>query len=129
MKMSTATPQHDEVLVAMWRKWRRIRAEENRAWNADYESRADERPFELSAAVRNLSDLIVSLRPRSVTGLVVQLRVLSTAVCQTPPEQLKHADIEEKWFRTILASAELLADGSLPPWNVDEDAMNADPDK
>src|SRR3954469_14186630 len=119
MKMSAATPQHDEVLVAMWRKWRRIRAEENRAWNADYESRADERPFELSAAVRNLSDLIVSLRPRSVTGLVVQLRVLSTAVCQTPPEQLKHADIEEKWFRTILASAELLADGSLPPWNVD----------
>ena len=122
--MSAGTPQHDEVLVAMWRKWERIRAQEKSAWRIEENYGARE----LSAALHNLSQLIVSLRPRSVTGLVVQLRVLSTALCQTPPEQLEHADIEERWFRSILAGAEQLVEDALPAWNVDEDAISTELD-
>jgi hypothetical protein len=126
--VSASTPLLDEVLVAMWRKWQRIRAKEKAAWSSEGVSDRPGQRDELKTAVRNLSNLIVSIPPHSATGLVVQLRVLSTVVCQTPPEQIEHADVEEKWLRSILAGAEPLAADALPSWDVDEDASCIGPD-
>lgn len=124
--MTDCDPARDATIVMLWQKWQRLRAEEDAAWKADDDPEAEERQRDIKAALDELSSLIVSLRPRSVVGLLVQLRVLSPLLCPTPSDQLEYADLEERWFRSILSGAEALARGALPPWDPDEDGTRAD---
>jgi hypothetical protein len=112
----------DAEIRSLWTQWLAARAEEHASWAADGRRAAGAKREKTRKRVESLSRRIIESNPASIAGIVIQLRILATIVCQTPPDRLISADLEERWLRTILVRAEDLATGLVPSWSVDEDA-------